>query len=57
MTRETEVVLLKPHRHDGKDYPTGNRLRLPKITAQWLIVSSIARAETAKSKEAPNEKH
>lgn len=39
------VTLLKPHRHQGRDYPIGAQLKLHGDRADWLI--GIGRAELA----------
>lgn len=36
------VHLLQPHRHAGRDYPTGASLDLPESKAQWLIGLKVA---------------
>ena len=37
MTAPTEIHLLKPHRHAGRNYPAGSTLTLPQRKAAWLI--------------------
>jgi hypothetical protein len=41
------VHLLKPHRHAGRDYPTGAPLDLPESKAQWLIGLGVASKDPA----------
>ncbi|MCL2346457.1 MAG: hypothetical protein FWC58_11480 [Desulfobulbus sp.] len=38
----TEITLMRPHRHGGRDYPPGARLTLHDDQAQWLIGKGVA---------------
>lgn len=49
------VYLLKPHRHAGRDYPTGAPLDLPESKAQWLIGLKVASKDPAAPASNPNE--
>ncbi len=49
---DEEIELLKPHRHDGRDYPAGSTLRLPTGKAQWLIGLKVARQPGAAQADA-----
>jgi hypothetical protein len=44
------IILKKPHRHAGRDYPEGASLELPEHKAQWLI--GLGRAVAADTKPA-----
>lgn len=37
------IELLRPHRHGGRDYPAGARLRLLPDQADWLCAMGVAR--------------
>lgn len=43
------VTLLKPHTHEGVDFPTGAKLDVDAATAQWLqdnqVIEPAAAAE------------
>ena len=41
------IELLKPHRHAGRDYKTGQFLELPEDKAEWLVALGVASAEPA----------
>jgi hypothetical protein len=52
----TDIDLLKPHRHAGRDYQPGHRIRLPAAKADWLIGIGVAKAAPAEpAKAAPAE--
>lgn len=53
VTKEkVKVVLLKPHRHEGRDYPVGGTPLVSKRQADWLVGIKAARLPDA---EAPSE--
>ena len=37
------IELLKPHRHAGREYKTGQFLELPEDKADWLIAQEVAK--------------
>ena len=37
------IELLKPHRHAGRDYKTGQFLELPEDKADWLTAQEVAK--------------
>lgn len=41
------IELLKPHRHAGREYKTGQFLELPDGKAQWLVSTGVARTAPA----------
>lgn len=53
----TEIELIKPHRHAGRDYAPGQKIRLAPHKADWLIAKGVAKvpapgaATTTKAKE------
>ena len=49
------IELLKPHRHAGREYKTGQFLELPDGKAQWLVSTGAARTAPAASPAAKKE--
>ena len=43
MNTATQIELLRPHRHAGRDYPTGALLSMAPHKAAWLIGVGVAR--------------
>ncbi|MDR2186861.1 MAG: hypothetical protein LBE62_02280 [Azonexus sp.] len=46
MPDTTEIILQRPHRHAGRNYPVGARLTLRADKAQWLIAKGVAVQKT-----------
>jgi hypothetical protein len=48
------IELLKPHRHAGRDYQSGDALSLDDDLANWLISLGVAKRTSTKSESKPD---
>ena len=46
-----QVTLIKPHTHEGREYPAGASLTLRPDQAEWLVAIGVAAPLTSKKEK------
>lgn len=55
MSKKKWIELIKPHRHAGREYKPGEKIKLAEDKADWLISKKVGK-DTKADVEEPEEK-